>query len=80
MLIARLTAQLRCYIPEPLDETWGRLRHLGGQAAVPLKDLASRWLAGVSVVLARTGGDPVRLRRLGLARRSGRRTCPSGYL
>ena len=29
MLIARLTAQLRCYIPEPVDETWGRLRHLG---------------------------------------------------
>jgi transposase len=29
VLIARLTAQLRCYIPEPLDETWARLRHLG---------------------------------------------------
>ena len=29
MLIARLTAQLRCYVPEPVDETWGRLRHLG---------------------------------------------------
>jgi transposase len=29
VLIARLTAQLRCYLPEPLDETWGRLRHLG---------------------------------------------------
>jgi transposase len=28
-LIARLTAQLRCYVPEPVDETWGRLRHLG---------------------------------------------------
>jgi transposase len=27
-LIARLTAQLRCYVPEPIDETWGRLRHL----------------------------------------------------
>jgi hypothetical protein len=27
--IARLTAQLRCYVPEPVDETWGRLRHLG---------------------------------------------------
>jgi hypothetical protein len=26
---ARLTAQLRCYVPEPVDETWGRLRHLG---------------------------------------------------
>ncbi|HEY6279532.1 MAG TPA: transposase [Streptosporangiaceae bacterium] len=29
VLIARLTAQLRCYVPEPIDETWGRLRHLG---------------------------------------------------
>src|SRR5512132_1920725 len=29
VLIARLTGQLRCYIPEPVDETWGRLRHLG---------------------------------------------------
>ena len=22
VLIARLTAQLRCYVPEPVDETW----------------------------------------------------------
>src|SRR5215217_634367 len=29
VLIARLSAQLRCYVPEPVDETWGRLRHLG---------------------------------------------------
>jgi transposase len=29
VLIARVTAQLRCYLPEPVDETWGRLRHLG---------------------------------------------------
>jgi transposase len=29
VLIARLTGQLRGYIPEPVDETWGRLRHLG---------------------------------------------------
>jgi len=29
VLIARLAAQLRCYMPEPVDETWGRLRHLG---------------------------------------------------
>jgi transposase len=29
VLIARLTAQLRCYLPEPVDETWGRLRYLG---------------------------------------------------
>ena len=31
VLIARLTARLRCYIPEPVDETWGRLRHLGAR-------------------------------------------------
>ncbi len=31
VLIARLTAQLRCYVPEPVDEIWGRLRHLGAR-------------------------------------------------
>lgn len=31
VLIARLTAQLRCYAPEPLEEAWGRLRHLGAR-------------------------------------------------
>jgi transposase len=31
VIIARLTAQLRCYLPEPVDETWGRLRHLGSR-------------------------------------------------
>ena len=33
VFIARLTAQLRCYVPEPVDETWGRLRHLGAYQA-----------------------------------------------
>lgn len=31
VLIARLTAQLRCYQPECADETWARLRHLGAR-------------------------------------------------
>ena len=31
VLIARLTAQLICYVPEQVDETWGRLRHLGAR-------------------------------------------------
>lgn len=31
VLIARLTAQLRCYVPEQADETWARLRHLGAR-------------------------------------------------
>jgi transposase len=31
VLIARLTAQLRCYLPEKTDETWARLRHLGAR-------------------------------------------------
>jgi hypothetical protein len=38
VLIARLTAQLRCYVPEPLDETWGRLRHLGARRERPLAE------------------------------------------
>ncbi len=34
VLIARLTAQLRCYLPEPVDAAsavWARLRHLGAR-------------------------------------------------
>jgi transposase len=113
VLIARLTAQLRCYIPEPLDERWGRLRHLGARRerllaetvgqVQQIRDLlecvwpasldtakqpfrSRTWLAGMSVVLARTDGDPARLRRLGPARfeaavrrevvaRQGKRPC-----
>jgi hypothetical protein len=36
VLIARLTAQLRCYAPEPVDQTWGRLRHLGARREEPV--------------------------------------------
>ena len=32
VLIARLVAQLNCYAPERADETWARLRQLGGAA------------------------------------------------
>ncbi|GIJ78782.1 hypothetical protein SAMN05443287_11645 [Micromonospora phaseoli] len=28
VIIARLTTQLRCYVPDPVDETWGGLRDL----------------------------------------------------
>jgi transposase len=38
VLIARLTAQLRCYEPEPVNETWGRLRHLGARRAQLVTD------------------------------------------
>jgi transposase len=38
VLIARLTAQLRCYLPEPVDETWARLRHLGARRAQLLEE------------------------------------------
>jgi transposase len=38
VLIARLAAQLRCYVPETVDETWGRLRHLGARRAQLLVD------------------------------------------
>ena len=30
MLIARLAAELHCYVPEELDESWALLRQLGG--------------------------------------------------
>jgi transposase len=41
VLIARLTAQLRCYVPEPVDETWGRLRHLGARREQLVADMVS---------------------------------------
>ena len=42
ILIARLTAQLRCYVPEPIDETWGRLRHLGARREELVIDAGSQ--------------------------------------
>src|SRR3954453_24070259 len=95
ILIARLTAQLRCYIPEPIDETWGRLRHLGarreelvidaGSQIQQIRDLlecvwpaaldtarqpfrSKTWVAAMTVILDRDGGDFDRTRRLGAAR------------
>jgi transposase len=41
VLIARLSAQLRCYAPEPVDETWGRLRHLGARREQLLTSIVS---------------------------------------
>ena len=41
VLIARLTAQLRCYVPEPVDETWGRLRHLGARRERLIGDIVA---------------------------------------
>ena len=95
MIIARLTAQLRCYVPEPVDETWGRLRHLGARREQLLVEIGSHvqqmrallecvwpasldaakqpfrsvtWVAGVSVVVDRDGGDLARTVRLGFDR------------
>ena len=42
VLIARLTAQLRCYMPEAVDETWGRLRHLGARRERLVVDASSQ--------------------------------------
>ena len=33
VMIARLAAELHCYLPEELDETWAHLRHLGRRRA-----------------------------------------------
>lgn len=95
VLIARLTAQLRCYEPEPVDETWARLRHLGARREQLITETSSQvqqmrdllecvwpavlqaarqpfrshtWLAGLSIVVERDGGDLARTRRLGAAR------------
>jgi transposase len=42
VIIARLTAELRCYVPEPVDETWGRLRHLGARREQLLVEAGSQ--------------------------------------
>jgi transposase len=42
VIIARLAAQLRCYVPEPIDETWGRLRHLGARREQLLVEAGSQ--------------------------------------
>ena len=95
VLIARLTGQLRCYLPEPVDETWGRLRHLGTRreqlieehvrCVQQVRDLlecvwpaaleaanwpfrSATWVAAMSVVIDRDGGNLERTRRLGPAR------------
>lgn len=95
VLTARLTARLRCYVPEPVDETWSRLRHLGarreqlitaaGGQVQQMRDLlecawpaaldtarqpfrSSTWIAALSVIAGRDGGDFARTRRLGVAR------------
>lgn len=53
VLIARLAAQLRCYLPEPADQDWGRLRHLG----VRLAGGAGRGPAAVQVHHLARGAD-----------------------
>jgi transposase len=95
VLIARLTAQLRCYEPEPVDETWARLRHLGARReqlitvtssqVQQMRDLldcvwpavldcaqqpfrSHTWIAALSVVVERDGGDLTRTRQLGWTR------------
>ena len=95
VLIARLVAQLRCYLPEPVDETYGRLRHLGTRreqlieehvrCVQQVRDLlecvwpaaldaakhpfkSTTWVAAMTVVMTRDGGDLDRIRRLGAAR------------
>lgn len=95
VLIARLTAQLRCYEPEPVDETWARLRHLGARREQLITETSSQvqqmrdllecvwpaaldcaqqpfrsrtWIAALTVVVDRDGGEFDRTRRLGLAR------------
>jgi transposase len=72
VLIARLTAQLRCYVPEPVDETWARLRHLGvrreqlftevGSQVQQVRDLLecvwpTRWEASRDVVYGDFRGE-----------------------
>ena len=72
VLIARLTAQLRCYEPEPVDETWARLRHLGARREQLMTEIGSQlqqmrdlWLrpARLASGPCRCRGDGIRVRR-----------------
>jgi transposase len=42
VIIARLAGQLRCYVPEPVDGIWGRLRHLGARREQLLVEAGSQ--------------------------------------
>ena len=95
VLIARLTLQLRCYEPEPVDEIWGRLRHLGARREQLITEISGQvqqmrdllecvwpaafdtaqqpfrsgtWIAALTVIVDRDGGDLARTRRLRPAR------------
>jgi transposase len=86
---------LRCYEPEPVDETWARLRHLGirreqlitetSSQVQQMRDLlecvwpaaldtaqqpfrSQTWIAALTVIVDRDGGDLARTHRLGPAR------------
>lgn len=50
VLIARLVAGLRCYLPEAVDEAWGRLRHLGARRC-QLLDLHTSYVQQVRDLL-----------------------------
>src|SRR5262249_60747553 len=56
VLIARLAAELHCYIPEGLDEAWAQLRHLGGRRAQLITAGAAAGERGREL---RAGGWPV---------------------
>ena len=95
VLIARLTAGLGCYEPEPVDETWARLRHLGIRREQLITETSSQvqhmrdllecvwpaaldtaqqpfrsqtWIAALTVIVDRDGGDLARTHRLGATR------------
>src|SRR5580693_5970424 len=55
VLIARLAAELHCYVPEELEEEWAQLFD------------SVTWLAAVQVVTSRCGGQPEKLAAMGLA-------------
>jgi len=91
VLIARLTAQLRCYVPGPVDETWGRLRHLGtrreqliteaGGQVQQMRDLLEcAWPAGTAGTSSAPGGwgppGSGQAVRREITRRGGRKPCP----
>ena len=74
VLIARLTAQLRCYVPEPVDPTWTRLRHLGARRDQLIGEANSQVQRIRDLLRVRVAG---RARHRATAFRSKRRLPPS---
>ena len=76
VLIARLAAQLHCYLPEQADQGWARLRHLGARRS-RLIDASTMCIQQLRDLLEVAWPAVLRRRRSRWSRRHGWRACAS---